>query len=220
MAGAFRKFAVNIRTSGETIPNARNAYSVGRTPPRSPPKSIDSRHAMAPAARPQRDEISLAPGATSSRVPHLGHSTPNEYATTLEAVISVLQCGQMRTATVHLPIRTTNNKRNRARMERPMKGRSDSVCPVGQTLLSVPYNLAPPCADRQECLSYMNLAANKLSHYRKDGDQSGRSQHPGRGDTGTCREAGRRRVSRWLHLRQAPASAQFRRIGRGLECLE
>jgi hypothetical protein len=31
--------------------------------------------------------------------------------------------------------------------------------------LSVPSNLARTYADRQECLSYMNLAGNKLSHY-------------------------------------------------------
>src|ERR1019366_4201072 len=104
MAGAFRRFAVNIRTSGETIPNARNAYSVGRTPPRSPPESIDRRHAMVAAATPHRDAIVRVPGATSRRVPHLGHSTPNEYATTFEAVISVLQCGQTRTATAHLSV--------------------------------------------------------------------------------------------------------------------
>src|SRR5450759_3843661 len=111
MAGAFRRFAVNIRTSGETMPNARNAYSVGRTPPRSPPELIDSRHAMAAAARPQRVEIVRVPGATSRRAPHLGHSTPNEYAATFEAVISVLQCGQMRTATAHLPVRTPKDER-------------------------------------------------------------------------------------------------------------
>jgi hypothetical protein len=121
MAGAFRRFAVNIRTSGETIPNARNAYSVGKTPPRSPPELIDSRQAMAPAARPQNEEISRAPGETSRRVPHLGHSTPNEYAATIEALISVLQCGQMRTAKGHLSIGTTNNKRNHVRMERSYK---------------------------------------------------------------------------------------------------
>ena len=34
-----------------------------------------------------------------------------EYATTLAAEISFLQCRQMRTATLHLSIRTPNNKR-------------------------------------------------------------------------------------------------------------
>ena len=59
---------------------------------------------MAAAARPKRDEIVRAPGPTSRRVSHLGHSKPYEYAATFEAVISVLQCGQMRTATAYLPI--------------------------------------------------------------------------------------------------------------------
>jgi len=85
MAGAFRRFAVIIRTTGETIPKARTAYRVGKTPPRSPPELLDSHQAIAPAARPQTDEISRVPGETSSRVPHFGHSTPNEYAATSEA---------------------------------------------------------------------------------------------------------------------------------------
>jgi hypothetical protein len=68
---------------------------------------------MAAAARPHRVEIVLVPGATSSRVLHWGHSTLSEYAATFAAVISVLQCGQMRTATAHLSFGTPNNKRNR-----------------------------------------------------------------------------------------------------------
>src|ERR1700688_42848 len=98
MAGAFARFAVNIRTSGETIPNARKAYSVGRTPARSPPELpgwIDSFQAIAPAARPHREDIVRVPVATSSRVSHLGHSTLSERAATSPAGISVLQCGQM-----------------------------------------------------------------------------------------------------------------------------
>ena len=74
---------------------------------------MDSRQAMAPAASPQIVEIVRAPGATSRRVSHLGHSTPNENAITIGPEISVLQCGHVRTATAHLPVRTTYINRNR-----------------------------------------------------------------------------------------------------------
>src|SRR5580700_6847278 len=98
MTGAVRRFAVIIRASAETIPNARNAYSVGRTPLRSPVELLASRQAIAPATKPQTEEIVRAPCATSSRVPHFGHSTLSECAATSGAGILVLQCGQMRAA--------------------------------------------------------------------------------------------------------------------------
>jgi len=85
--------------------NARNAYSVGRTPPRSLVEPMESRHAIAPAARPANVEIVRDPGATSSRVPHFGHTISFERAAS-GAGISVLQCGQVRTATIHLQTRT------------------------------------------------------------------------------------------------------------------
>lgn len=96
------------------MPKARNAYSVGSTPPRSPLKPPARCHAMAAAASPQNDEIVRAPGATSSRVLQRGHSMLLENAATLAAEISALQCGQMRTATVHPSVRTLNNRRSRA----------------------------------------------------------------------------------------------------------
>jgi len=102
MAGAFCRFAVNIRVSAETMPNARNAYSVGKTPPRSPAEPIESHHAMAAAAKPHREEMVRGPVATSRRTPHFGHTTLSECAATSGAGISVLQWGQTRTATGHL----------------------------------------------------------------------------------------------------------------------
>jgi hypothetical protein len=111
MAGAFRKFAVYISTSTETTPKARNAYSVGKTAPKSPSAPLESRHAIAPATSPQKEEIVRAPGATSSRVPHFGQSTPNENAATMDEFSSVLQCGQMRTATAHLSVGTHKSNR-------------------------------------------------------------------------------------------------------------
>jgi hypothetical protein len=88
------------------MPNARNAYNVGKTPPRSLVEPVESRHAIAPAARPARVEIVRDPGATSSRVPHFGHSISFERAAASGAEISALQCGHMRTATIHLQTRT------------------------------------------------------------------------------------------------------------------
>src|ERR1035437_7207584 len=105
-AGALRRFAVNIRTSGDTMLKARNAYSVGRTPLRFPPGLLESRHAIAAAARPNNEESVRAPGATSSRVLHWGHSILSEYAATFAAALSVLQCGQRRTATAYLSSNT------------------------------------------------------------------------------------------------------------------
>lgn len=104
MAGAFRRFAVNIRTSEDTTPNARIAYTVGRTPPRSPLMPLDARQAMAPAASPQREEIVRDPDVTSSRAPHFGHTISFEYAAVSGAGISVLQWGQIRTATCYLRV--------------------------------------------------------------------------------------------------------------------
>jgi hypothetical protein len=97
-----------MRTSGETTPKARKAYSVGRTAPKSPPESLERRHAIAAAASPHRVEIVRDPGATSSRALHFGHSMLLEYAEAFAAVISALQCGQIRTATPHLTVRTLN----------------------------------------------------------------------------------------------------------------
>src|SRR4029077_12733194 len=77
-----------------------------KTPPRSLVESMESRHAIAPAASPARVEIVRDPGATSSRVPHFGHSMSFERAAASGAEISVLQCGHMRTATPHLQVRT------------------------------------------------------------------------------------------------------------------
>ena len=54
---------MNIRTSGDTMPKARNAYSVGRTPLRFPPELFESRHAIAAAARPKNKESVRAAGA-------------------------------------------------------------------------------------------------------------------------------------------------------------
>src|SRR5882762_2999093 len=107
-----------MRTSGETMPNARNAYSVGRTAPKSPPEPLERRHAIAAAASPHRVEIVRDAGATSSRALHCGHSMLLEYAAAFAAVISALQCGQMRMATVHLSVQRLNNKRNRTAMKR------------------------------------------------------------------------------------------------------
>src|SRR5579863_5089622 len=95
-----------MSTSGETMPKARNAYRVGRTPPRSLVEPLESRQAIVPAASPQRVEIVRDPEATSSRVPHFGHTMSLEYAAASDAGISALQCGQIRTATAHLPMRT------------------------------------------------------------------------------------------------------------------
>jgi hypothetical protein len=86
-----RKFAVNIRTSGETTPNARNEYSVGRTSPKSLVEPEESRQAIAPAASPARVEIVREPGATSSFVAHFGHSISFERDAESGAEISVLQ---------------------------------------------------------------------------------------------------------------------------------
>src|ERR1700704_2162908 len=107
-----------MRTSGETAPNERNAYSVGRTAPKSPPEPLERRHAIAAAASPHRVEIVRDPGATSSRALHCGHSMLLEYAAAIAAVISALQCGQIRTATIHLPVWTPNNKRNQPAKKR------------------------------------------------------------------------------------------------------
>src|ERR1700730_16290602 len=38
-------------------------------------------------------------------------------------------------------------------------------CPVGQTLLSVQIDIATAHPDRQECLSYQNVAARKRTRY-------------------------------------------------------
>jgi len=84
------------------MPKARNAYSVGNTPPKSVGDPEESRHAIVPAASPQIVDMVREPEATSSRAPHFGHSMSFERATEMGAEISVLQCGQMRTATVHL----------------------------------------------------------------------------------------------------------------------
>src|SRR5713226_4500447 len=125
-AGALLRFAVNIRTSGETTPKARNAYSVGRTAPRSPPALLESCHAIAAAARPQKEEIVREAGAISSRALHFGHSMVFEYAVAFAALIPVLQCGQMRTATAHLTVRTPNNKRIRV-TKKSRKARYDPL---------------------------------------------------------------------------------------------
>jgi len=116
--GALRRFAVNISASGETTPNARNAYNVGRTPPRSLVEPLESRQTMAPAASPARVEIVRELEATSSRVPHFGHSMSFDRAAATGAGISVLQWGHMRTATAHLPVRTPYNSRSGAPMKR------------------------------------------------------------------------------------------------------
>src|SRR5260370_8951959 len=110
-----------MRTSGETTPNARNAYSVGRTAPKSPPESLERRHAIAAATSPHRVEIVRDPGATSSRALHCGHSMLLEYAAAVATVISAFQGGQMLTATVHPSGRAPNNKRNQPahKTERP-----------------------------------------------------------------------------------------------------
>jgi hypothetical protein len=101
-AGALLRFAVNIRTSADTTPKARNAYKVGRTAPKSPAEPPEKCHARAAAARPHKEEIVLEPGETSSRAWHFGHSMLFEYPAAFAAAILVLQCGQVRTATVHL----------------------------------------------------------------------------------------------------------------------
>jgi hypothetical protein len=143
------------------MPNARNAYSVGNTPLRSPLELFPSRHAIVPAARPHRDEIVRAPGATSSRVPHFGHSTLSECAATSGAGISVLQCGQTRAATGHLPFPTLGSEPSGPEGQQYMKllpnakkaGRSRiwsrRRLEVAQALLPV-RNLQKP--HRQECL--------------------------------------------------------------------
>jgi len=87
------------------MPNAKNAYSVGRAPPRSVVELLASRQAIAAAARPHSEEIVLAPGVISSRVPHFGHTALLEWAATSAAGISALQCGHMRTLTAHLAVR-------------------------------------------------------------------------------------------------------------------
>src|SRR3977135_3261574 len=107
-----------MRTSGETTPNARKAHRVGRRAPQHPPDPRERRNAIAAAASPHRVEIVRDPGATSSRALHRGHSMLLEYAAAVAAVISALQCGQMRTATVHLSVRTPNNKRNHTATKR------------------------------------------------------------------------------------------------------
>src|SRR5258707_11896430 len=107
-----------MSTRVETAPNATNAYRVDRIVPKSPPEPLERRHAIAAAASPHRVEIVRDPGATSSRDLHCGHSMLLEYAAAIAAVISALQCGQMRTATVHLPVRTPNNKRNHTAKKR------------------------------------------------------------------------------------------------------
>src|SRR5260370_34747609 len=101
-----------MRTSGETTPNARNAYSVGRTAPKSPPEPLERRHAIAAAASPHRLEIVRDPGATSSRALHCGHSMLLEYAAAAAAAISALPSGQVRAAPGHLSVLTPNHKRN------------------------------------------------------------------------------------------------------------
>ena len=88
------------------MPNARKAYSVGRVPPKSVVEPAESRQAIAPATSPASVEMLRDPGATSSRVPHFGHTISFERAAASGAEISVLQCGQMRTAKAHLPMRT------------------------------------------------------------------------------------------------------------------
>src|SRR5882762_6776926 len=100
------------------MPKARNAYSVGRTAPKSPLELLERCHTIAAAARPQREEIVREPGATSSRALHFGHSMPLENAAAVAAEISVLQCGQMRMATAHLSVQRTNNRRNHATKKR------------------------------------------------------------------------------------------------------
>lgn len=100
------------------MPNARKAYSVGRTSPRSLVDPAESRQAIAPAASPANVEIVRDPGATSSRAPHFGHSMSFVRAADSGAEISVLQCGQMRTATVHLTVQTPYSNRSDAPMKR------------------------------------------------------------------------------------------------------
>src|ERR1700731_4875106 len=82
---------------------------------------------MAPATRPQKDEMVREPGAPSSRVSHFGHSISLEYATARAAGISALQCGQMRTATRHPSVGTPNNKR----MGRQRKEKASPIQPQG-----------------------------------------------------------------------------------------
>lgn len=108
-------------------PKARNAYTVGRTAPKSPLAPLERCHTIAAAASPQREEIVREPGATSSRALHCGHSMLLENAAAFAAEISVLQCGQIRTATAHLSIQTPYNKRNDARMKRESSERRHSV---------------------------------------------------------------------------------------------
>ena len=62
---------------------------------------LDSRQTIAPAASPQSEAIIREPDVTSSRTPHFGHTMSFEYAAASGAGISVLQCGQIRTATHH-----------------------------------------------------------------------------------------------------------------------
>lgn len=112
---------MNISTSGETIPKARNAYSVGKTAPKSPSEPLDKLQAIAAAASPHKEDIVREPAATSSRVLHCGHSMPLECAATFAAVISDLQCGQMRIANSHLAVRASNNKRFHA-TKKPANG--------------------------------------------------------------------------------------------------
>src|SRR5579862_3158113 len=95
---------------------------------------MDSRQAIAPAASPQIVEIVRAPGATSRRVPHLGHSTPNENAITIGAEISVLQCGHVRTATTHLRVTKTNNNRIR----RAKKGKTTALAEFQISKILIP----------------------------------------------------------------------------------
>jgi hypothetical protein len=82
---------VNIITTDETIPKARNTYSVGNTAPRSPDKPLESCQTTAPAASPARVATVRDPEATSSRFSHVGHAMSFVHATVSGAGISVLQ---------------------------------------------------------------------------------------------------------------------------------
>ena len=59
------------------------------------------------------------------RVPHFGHTMSFERAAASGAEISVLQCGHMRTATIHLPRRTITIVEVAARMKRGDEAREN-----------------------------------------------------------------------------------------------